>query len=194
MTTQVPDWPEVPDDELVSAPVSEAEALVRRVSDVLQGAKTMPLSASVKLDNRDELVDLLGEALARFPDELRAARWMLKEREAYLAKTRREADAILDAARVQAERMVARTEVVRSAEARAASLLEQASDEARRLRLEAEDYCDQKLATFELVLERTLKTVAAGREKLNSTGLAQPRPPEPEDDEAGNAFFDQDLG
>ena len=44
-----------------------------------------------------------------------------------------------------------------------------ARDEARRLRLEAEDYCDQKLAAFEVVLDRTIKTVAAGREKLSVT-------------------------
>jgi hypothetical protein len=35
------------------------------------------------------------------------------------------------------------------------------------LRLEAEDYADQKLAHFEIVLERTLKTVASGRQKLS---------------------------
>ena len=34
------------------------------------------------------------------------------------------------------------------------------------MRLETEDYADQKLAQFEIVLERTLKTVASGRQKL----------------------------
>jgi hypothetical protein len=35
--------------------------------------------------------------------------------------------------------------------------------------MEAEDYCDQKLAAFEVVLDRTMKTVSAGREKLSVT-------------------------
>ena len=81
----------------------------------------------------------------------------------------REGDDILQAARLQAERMVQRTEIVREAQATARRLVEEGRDEARRLRLEAEDYCDQKLAAFEVVLDRTIKTVAAGRERLSMT-------------------------
>ena len=91
---------------------------------------------------------------------------MLKEREEFLAKVQREADEILESARVRAERMVQRTEIVREAQHLATKTVEEARDESRRLRLEAEDYCDQKLASFEIVLERTIKTVQAGREKL----------------------------
>ena len=49
------------------------------------------------------------------PEELRQARWLLKEREEFLAQARREAEDIIEAGRVQAERMVERTEVVREA-------------------------------------------------------------------------------
>jgi vacuolar-type H+-ATPase subunit H len=154
-------------DSRVDAP--DSETLLRRVIDILSNCRTLPLSSSVKLDNKDEVVELLEEATARLPDELRAARWMLKERQEYLEKTQREADDILEAARVRAERMVQRTEIVRQAQHTARKAVEDARDEARRLRLEAEDYCDQKLAAFEVVLDRTIKTVSAGREKLSIT-------------------------
>lgn len=170
----------------------ESEMLLRRVSDMISGARPMPLSSSVMI-NKDEVLELLDEALSRLPDELRAARWLLKEREEFLAKTRRDADDILDAARARAERMVQRTEVVKAAELRARQTIEAADDEARRLRLECEDYCDQKLASFEIVLERTLKTVAAGRTKLQGNPLSGETPVvTPEDDESAQAFFDQD--
>jgi len=171
----------------------ESELLLRRVSDMISGARPMPLSSSVMI-NKDEVLELLDEALERLPDELRAARWLLKEREEFLAKTRRDADDILDAARARAERMVQRTEVVKAAELRARQTVDAADEEARRLRLECEDYCDQKLASFEIVLERTLKTVAAGRTKLQGSPLSGEVavvPPE-EDDESAQAFFDQD--
>jgi len=171
----------------------ESEQLLRRVSDMISGARPMPLSSSVMI-NKDEVLELLDEALSRLPDELRAARWLLKEREEFLAKTRRDADDILDAARARAERMVQRTEVVKAAELRARQTIDAADEEARRLRLECEDYCDQKLASFEIVLERTLKTVAAGRTKLQGNPLSGESPVvEPdEDDESAQAFFDQD--
>ena len=180
----------------------DSETLVRRVVDLVSSTRPLPLSSSVKLDNRDEVLELLEEALQRLPDELRRARWMLKEREEYLEKTRREAEDIVEAARLRAERMVQRTEIVRQASHTARKVVEDARDEARRLRLEAEDYADQKLATFEVVLERTMRTVQAGREKLSATA-SPPMPPaavvvaggeEGDETLAGNeAFFDQDL-
>ncbi|MEY2447722.1 MAG: hypothetical protein QOH79_1198 [Acidimicrobiaceae bacterium] len=171
----------------------ESEALLRRVGEMISGARPMPLSSSVMI-NKDEVLEMLDEALERLPDELRAARWLLKEREEFLAKTRRDADDILDAARARAERMVQRTEVVKAAELRARRTIDAADEEARRLRLECEDYCDQKLASFEIVLERTLKTVAAGRTKLQGNPLSGEVPVVTldEDEENAQAFFDQD--
>jgi vacuolar-type H+-ATPase subunit H len=120
---------------------------------------------------------------------------MLKEREEFLAKVAREGDDILESARVRAERMVERQEIVREARHTAQKVMDEAREEARRLRLEAEDYCDQKLAAFEIVLERTLKTARAGREKLSVTPAPADRPEvglSTEENEASEAFFDQD--
>jgi hypothetical protein len=180
----------------------QVEAMLRRVIDVIDSARPMPLSSDSRI-NKDEVLELLNETLARFPDELRAARWLLKEREEFLGKVRREGDEILELARARAERMVERTEIVRAAEARARSIIEQADAEARRLRHEVEDYCDRKLASFEVVLQRTVKVVHAGRAKMqgvpktnHETGLLPgpkdaPAAPAPADSEEPG-FFDQD--
>ena len=171
--------------------INDSETLLRRVIDIIATARTIPLSSSPMI-NRDEILEMLEEALNRLPDELRQARWMLKEREEFLTKTRREADDILDASRAQAERMVQRTEVVRAAEMRARKIVEDAQNTSRQMRHETEDFVDQRLASFEIVLDRLAKTIAVGREKL-AIGVS-PRPePEPEP-EPGTAtgFFDQD--
>jgi vacuolar-type H+-ATPase subunit H len=181
------------------API-DTESLLRRVIDIIDGTRALPLSSSVKLDSKDEVLELLDDACHRLPEETRQARWLLKERDEYLAKMQREGDDIVHAARLQAERMVQRTEIVREAQSTARRLVEEARDEARRLRLEAEDYCDQKLATFEVVLDRTIKTVAAGREKLSVTPLPIVDGPDARvagvdtEDSFGDeeAFFDQD--
>jgi cell division septum initiation protein DivIVA len=181
----------------------DTETLLRRVIEILEGTRTLPLSSSVKLDNKDEVLELLDEAAHRLPDEFRQARWMLKEREEYLDKTQREGEKIVEAARLRSEHMVQRTEIVREANHTARRVLEEAREEARRLRLEAEDYCDQKLASFEIVLERTIKTVAAGRQKLSATPtpIGESTPGtiagiDPADETLGgpDAFFDQDRG
>ncbi len=145
----------------------ETDALIRRVAGMIGSARALPLSSSVKLDNKEEILELLREAMERLPEELRQARWMLKEREEFLASTQRKAEELVEAARSEAQRMVQRTEIVKEAQTQARRTVETAREEARRMRLEAEDYADQRLAQFEIILERTLKTVAAGRQKLS---------------------------
>ena len=185
----------------------DAESLIRGALDLVQTAKAMPLSASV-LVSREDLAELLQAALDRMPDELRQARWLLKEREEFLAEKGREADNLLEEVRVQAERMVQRTEIVRQANHVAQRILDDANEVARRMRHEAEDYADQKLASFEIVLDRTMKTVQAGREKLQVTpipnvdigegGLPSVAPAPSANGADGRSdepegFFDQDL-
>jgi hypothetical protein len=186
--------------DLDQPPVTQTEQLLRRLLDVVATARPEPLSTSAMV-NTDELLTLVEEALHAFPKEVRESRWLLKERDAYLEKARKEAEDILAAAKARAARMIERSELVRAAEARARHLVEVAEAEARRMRLEVEDYCDQKLGSFEIVLERTMRLVAAGREKLqlNSRqlanghgnggrgGAAEEAAPEP-----SNGMFDQD--
>ena len=170
----------------------KAEALLRRAVELVEAARPVPLSSDSRI-NKDELLEILNEVGNRLPDELRAARWLLKEREEFLAKTRREGDEILELARARAARMVERTEVVRSAESRARTIVDDAEAEARRLRHEVEDYCDRKLGSFEVVLQKTLKTVSNGRARMQGVGrrtLPEAAPEAAVD--ADGAVFDQD--
>jgi len=145
----------------------DLETILRELREIIDTARTMPMSASV-LVNREETLELIDEALGVLPDELRHARWLLKERDEYLAQARRDAEDIAEAGRVQAERMVERTEVAREARRVAQQVVSTAEADSRRLRHEAEDYIDQKLAAFEVVLERTMQTVQKGREQLQA--------------------------
>ncbi len=161
-----------PYDESAAQPQGP-HGVAERVSElrhVIETARQLPLSSSSAI-NKDDVLALIDEIEQQLPDELRSARWLLKEREEFRAKTRREGDEIVALARNRAEQMVQRTQVSKAAEARARKVIEQAEAEARRLRLEAEDYCDQKLGSFENVLHRTLQQVAAGRSKLQGNLL-----------------------
>jgi len=138
--------------------VGDAEALLRRAVDIIASAPTMPLSSSPRID-RDEIIELLEESLHRLPEEMRQARWMIKERQEFVAKTRREADELLEAARVQAERMVQRTEVVRAAEQRARQISEAADALAEDgIHAEVIDVATLKPLDFDTIRESVQKT------------------------------------
>jgi vacuolar-type H+-ATPase subunit H len=149
-----------------------SEQLLLHLRDLVVDAPKVPLSASAMI-SREEVLALLDEAIDRLPDELRAARWLLKERDEFLTKVRHEGDEIVNHARAQAEQFVQRTEVVKAAEQRAWEIVDRAEADARRLQHEVEDFCDQKLASFEIVLERTMGMVASGRAKLQGINLTE---------------------
>ncbi len=163
--------------------------LLQSLRELVETARSMPLSSSV-IVNREEVLELLDETVERLPDELRQARWLLKEREEFLEGARREANEIVNAARSRAEGMVQRTEVVREAQRVARVTIDQAEAQGRQIRNQAEDYVDARLAGFELTLERTLQVVQKGRRRLQATlpGDSSPEviPSEP-------ALFDQDA-
>jgi cell division septum initiation protein DivIVA len=141
--------------------------LLETLREVLETARSMPLS-NAAIVNRDEVLELVDDALDQLPEELRQARWLLKEREEFLTRARHEAEEITTAARSRAEAMVQRTEVVRESQRLARGIVDRAEAEARQIRNEAEDYVDAKLAGFEVTLERTLATVQKGRRRLQA--------------------------
>lgn len=165
---------------------------------VVEHAKAMPLSSSAIIA-REEVLGLLHEALEALPGELQRARRLLQDRDEVRARAELEASELLDEARAQAAHLVQRTEVVRQARNQAERIVADAHGEARRIRHEADDYVDRKLAAFEIVLDRTIRTVQAGRARLAVV-------PELDEEEqvadgtgalsaagAEDGFFDQDV-
>jgi cell division septum initiation protein DivIVA len=169
--------------------VPDTGLVLLQLQEMLDTARKLPMSASVSI-NREEFGALLQDAVDGLPEELREARWLLKEREQVLERAEHEANRLLEAARVRAERMVEKNELVREARRTSEEILEDAQRQAAAIRHEAEDYVDRKLAAFEVVLDRTMQTVQKGRERLQ---VHAPAPPtEAEIIEDDGAFFDQD--
>lgn len=134
---------------------------------LIEDAKAMPLSASC-IVNRQQVLDLVDEIRAMLPDAVRRADELLADREAVVQDGRREADRILERARVEADRMVSEHEVYLAAVAESQALRAEATEDTGRMRQETDDYIDAKLATFEITLQKTLQTVDRGRERLRA--------------------------
>jgi F0F1-type ATP synthase membrane subunit b/b' len=171
---------------------------LQQLEQLVLEAKSMPLSSSV-LVNRDEVLQMLTEMQESLPEEIKQARWIVKDREDLLSKARAEGERIVEQAHEEQRRMALKEEVARRAEAEAQSILEHANDRADAMRREAEDYVDAKLAQFEITLRKiledtqgtarsvakTLDQVEVGRERLRTPGTAAdqalaPQPAEPQ--------------
>ena len=168
-------------------------ARLQQLEDLVRDAKSMPLSSSALL-NREEVLELLAEMRESLPEEIKQARWVVKDREDLLAKARHEAEALVEAAHQEQLRMARKEEVVARAHQEAERIQHEADGDARKVRLEAEDYVDRKLAGFEVVLDRTMQQVAKGRERLSIHAPVAEDLLGPDSEEAEQAFFDQDDG
>ena len=156
----------------------------------------MPLSSSV-LVSRDELLQMISEMQESIPEEIKQARWIVKDREDLLGKARAEGERIVEQAHEDQRRLALKEEVARRAEAEAHGILEDAHDRAEAMRREAEDYVDAKLAQFEIALRKvledtqssvrsvakTLDQVEVGRERLRAPGTAADQALAPHDEQ-----------
>ena len=66
-------------------PTYRSEDQLRQLVEIVEVARSVPMSSTVMV-HREEVLDILDDVLAHLPDELRAARWLLKEREEFRAK------------------------------------------------------------------------------------------------------------
>jgi hypothetical protein len=135
--------------------------------DLFENSKTRPLSSTISV-SKDEVVAIVLSAIRNLPDEIRQARWDLKDRAQLMEQERQRAQAVMDQVRAEASRMIEKNEIVRQSKLRAEDIIAEAQTRARTMINETEDYIDQKLATFEIVLGRLLDQTQSGRENLRS--------------------------
>jgi hypothetical protein len=100
---------------------------------------------------------------------------MVREREAFIARTNEKAREIVGNARKDADGLVAESNIVAEAVEEANILVRRAEGDARRLRLEAEDDIERKLSRVEHLLADLTTQVQDSRAEFHQ---ARPRPPE----------------
>lgn len=161
------DQPDQIDHHRPSPPLPGALAeLIEELITELENARAVPLSNNVMI-NQEDMLDRLHQAAEELPDELRAARWMVREREAYIAKTNEKARELLAKAKAESDRMVSENYIVEEAVEEANTLVRNAENEARRIRLEAEDYAERHLSEAEVVLGELYRYVTEARAELH---------------------------
>src|ERR671938_576437 len=114
--------------------------LIDKLDDLVHNAKPVPLTDQVRVD-KEEIYDILDQMRATIPEEIKQARWIVKERQEMLAQAERQAEEIIEDARARE----------------------------REIRLGAEDYADDILNTLEVNLQKFIAAVQRGRERLKGS-------------------------
>lgn len=145
--------------------MNDIMSLIDQLEEVIDGSKQVPFSAN-RMVSPDEVFDIIDEIRNSYPEDLKQARWIVKQQQEMAEDAERAANRVLEEAQERARALIAETEVVRAAEARAAEILEDARANEREIRMGAEDYADEIMANLEVNLGKLLTAVQRGRDRL----------------------------
>ena len=140
--------------------------LIDRLEELVEDARSFPGFGNTAMVDRDAAFDIIDQMRQTIPEELKQARWIVKERQAMLDEARSESDRIIRSAQDEAEKITSEEEVLKRAEKRSAEIMEDARRREREILLGAEDYADEVLSNLEDNLGNLLDAVQRGRTKL----------------------------
>lgn len=143
----------------------EAIEKLQSAITMVNEARAVPLSASCVV-HRGELLGILEEINQALPVDLANARKLLANRESIVEEGRQSAEQLISHAREEVARMVEQTAIVAAAREESARLIEEAHLKVEQEREEVDAYIDSRLATLEVILNKTLEAVNRGRERL----------------------------
>ena len=132
---------------------------------MVEEARGVPLSASCVV-HRGEMLELLDEAREALPSDLESAQKLLAARDAIIEEGSVSAEQMIAMAREDVARMVEQTSIVQMARDEARKILDEARTLGDQEKQEVEEYIDGRLATLEVILNKTQDAVARGRERL----------------------------
>lgn len=132
---------------------------------MVEEARSVPLSASCVV-HRAELLEILDEARNTLPHDFAKAQNLLASRDAIVEEGRQSAEQLVAMAREEVARMVEQTAIVQAARDESQRILDETRAMAERERQEVENYIDSRLATLEVILNKTMDAVSRGRERL----------------------------
>ena len=132
---------------------------------MVEEARSVPLSASCVV-HRAELLEILDEARNMLPQDFAKAQNLLASRDSIVEEGRQSAEQLVAMAREEVARMVEQTSIVQAARDESQRILDETRAMAERERQEVENYIDSRLATLEVILNKTMDAVSRGRERL----------------------------
>ena len=149
------------------------EDIIGALYDMVQDARSMPLSADKCILERDKVLDMLDEIIAQLPGELKQARTIVESRNELVSQARREADSVIREAQEKANQLLTKEAIYEEAKKRSEELVSQTQNRINQLRKAANEYMDESLRQTEEVIANTLNEVRETRMKFRAVTEAQ---------------------
>lgn len=153
------------------------EELITALYDMIQDAKSVPLSADKCILERDRALDMLDELSAQMPEEIKQAATIVASREELVSQARREAESIIRSARQQAEEMMKKENIYQETKRLCEQMVMDTQNRVNEIKRVSTEYVDQSLADSEAAIAKALNEIHETRARFQAvSGMNQPAP------------------
>lgn len=144
------------------------EMLIDELSEIVDGAFTLPLSGGKTVVNTERIREIIEEMKTNLPQEVRQAKNIAADRSNIIAKSKEEAEAVIQKAEERAKAMVAQSEIVRQAQQKASEIISDANVKATEIKQAANSYIDNLMKKADDELSADLANLKKTRQSLKS--------------------------
>jgi vacuolar-type H+-ATPase subunit H len=146
---------------------SKIEQNIQDIEDYIEGCKPVMFNSSKIIVEKEELMELVEELKINTPEEIKALRKIVSNKDAIINDAKKKAQALIDDAAARTNQMVSESEIVRaaydqadevmqSATEQAQRVLDSATEEANQIKEGAIAYTDDLMQSVMQVLEQAL--------------------------------------
>ena len=143
----------------------EVMRYIEDLKDLLEVSSTIPLTGKVMVD-KDEVNELLNQIESQFPQDLAEAQSIRDRKDEIFDEANMQAKQIVQAAHVEAQKLVNEDEITLAAQEQAREIMNRAELESDQIRLSARDYVDNMLERTQVHLSEMIKTLNENRKEL----------------------------
>ena len=144
------------------------EDIISALYDMVQDARSMPLSADKCIVERDRVLDMLDEIIAALPAELKQSRTIVESRNELIGQARREAEGIIRDAQAKADETVSREASYIEAKRQWQEMYTNSQNRITELKKASNAYMDYALRRTEEAIAQSLAEVRDSRSKFRA--------------------------
>ena len=148
--------------------VAVLEELVNSLYDMIQEARSVPLSAEKCMIDREKALDILDEIRTNMPKDLEMARAIVEKRNDTGAAGKKDAEDLRRKAEEYVRKTVNESSMVAAAQQQADEIVSTAEKQAAQLRNAVSSYCNEKLDATEACAAATLEEIRKCRAQFDT--------------------------
>lgn len=142
--------------------MKRVEELINELQDMMNDAKSVPLTGGKSLVDTEQALDILEEIQDSLPSEIRQAKNIVSDRSQIITEAKKEAEDIIRAAEERKKQIVSQDEIVRAAHAQATEMINDAKSKTADMRNAASEFVEE-------IMKKTDEAITSQLTELRKT-------------------------